>query len=332
VNLVEVDADASMFDELDALVWHMDEPQADPAAFNVKNISQEARRRGDIVLLGGTAADDLFTGYRRHQALSLESALRISPRTLTLIVQYLIRKMNSSRPAVRKLKKLASGFSKDPHQRLVDYFAWLDLDQNKALFLPEIQQVLNGHSPGDVLLQSLENIPSERTLINQMLFWDLKFFLTDHNLNYTDKAGMSQGVEIRVPYLDIDLVSFACRLPVEMKMRGSTTKYILRRVAERYLPREIIRRRKTGFGAPARSWLYCGAMDRAIAKYLARESLEATELFSYRAVRQLVDDSRNGVIDGAYSIMAIMAIQSWIAQFCHQASSQTAINSISVRC
>jgi asparagine synthase (glutamine-hydrolysing) len=329
VNLIEVDIDVSMLDEFDNLVWHMDEPQSDPAAFNVKKISRQARCNGDVVLLGGIAADDLFSGYRRHQALRLESTLSRLPRQILIAAANLIGEIKSSRASIRKLRKLTSGFAKDSNQRLVDYFAWLDLDRNKNLFLPKIAPQLIGYHPGDLLRQSLTAIPHERTLLNQMLFWELKFFLADHNLNYTDKAGMSEGVEIRVPYLDVELVEFACRLPIKMKMRGRTTKYILRRLAERYLPREIISRRKAGFGAPVRSWFYSGAMDRAIAKYLSPESLEATQLFSSQAIHKLVEDSRTHVIDGAYSILAVMAIQSWVTQFCDQPRRISVINATS---
>ena len=80
-------------------------------------------------------------------------------------------------------------------------------------------------------------------------------FLVDHNLNYTDKMGMSEGVEIRVPFLDNELVDFSYMIPPKLKMKGNTAKYILKKVAERYLPKDVIYREKAGFGAPVRKWI-----------------------------------------------------------------------------
>jgi len=85
-----------------------------------------------------------------------------------------------------------------------------------------------------------------------MLNLELKTFLVDHNLNYTDKLSLVAGVEVSVPFLDKELVEFSTKVPVSLKMKGNETKYILKKVAEKYLPQEIIYRSKTGFRAPVR--------------------------------------------------------------------------------
>lgn len=147
-----------------------------------------------------------------------------------------------------------------------------------------------------------------------MLYWDLKYFLTDHNLNYTDKMSMAVGVEVRVPFLDKDLVDFSTKIPVRFKMKGNETKYILKKVAEKYLPKDIIYRPKTGFGAPVREWI-TKDLRPMIDERLSKKNIEKWGIFDYSAIQQLVDDNQRKKIDASYSIWALLAIQSWLEQF-----------------
>lgn len=109
-------------------------------------------------------------------------------------------------------------------------------------------------------------------------------FLVDHNLNYTDKMAMAVGVEVRVPYLDRDLVAFAQKLNPNLKLKGLETKYLLKKVAERYLPKEIIYRPKTGFGAPVRKWITV-EMDDMIQERLSEENIVRQGIFDYEKVK-----------------------------------------------
>ena len=96
---------------------------------------------------------------------------------------------------------------------------------------------------------------NDKPLLSKMLYLEQKTFLVDHNLNYTDKMSMIEGVEARVPYLDLELVEFSKQIPDELKIKKGITKYILKKVAEKYLPKHIIYRSKTGFGAPVRDMI-----------------------------------------------------------------------------
>ena len=126
--------------------------------------------------------------------------------------------------------------------------------------------------------------------------------------------GMAQGVEVRVPYLDRELVEFACRIPPTMKLKKNTTKYILRKVAERYLPQEIIYRPKTGFGAPVRQWI-TGELSTMVDERLSAQQLEYTGLFDPAKIRSLIIANKKGQLDASYSIWALMSITSWLNQF-----------------
>jgi asparagine synthase (glutamine-hydrolysing) len=137
--------------------------------------------------------------------------------------------------------------------------------------------------------------------------------LADHNLNYTDKMGMAAGVEIRVPFLDPELVSLAARLPVKQKQRGSCGKWILKEAMRGILPNELIDRPKTGFGAPVRHWLR-NELREMLDEAVGPQSKLSNHL-ELASVRDLIVDDRDGRIDAAYPLFSVLAIESWIRQF-----------------
>ena len=160
----------------------------------------------------------------------------------------------------------------------------------------------------------IKNIPEEKNHLNQMLYLEMMSFLPDHNLNYTDKMSMAVGIETRVPFLDIDLVEFALKIPPKYKMKGKETKYLLKKVAERYLPHDVIYRPKTGFGAPVRDWII-NDMDHMIIKRLSSKKNKNKNIFDFDKINNLIQLNKQGKIDASYSIWSLLAIDSWLKQF-----------------
>ena len=157
-------------------------------------------------------------------------------------------------------------------------------------------------------------IPFENSDINKMLFWEINTFLNDHNLNYTDKLSMAVGVEVRVPFLDTELVEFSTKIPPKFKLKGKETKYLLKKVAERYLPDEIIYRSKTGFGAPVRKWIL-NDMESIINNYLSKKSVDKRNIFNHEKISELIKENKVGSVDSSYSIWSLFSIESWMRQF-----------------
>ena len=154
----------------------------------------------------------------------------------------------------------------------------------------------------------------ETDRLQRMLYLEGRHFLADHNLNYTDRAGMAVGVEVRVPLLDRDLVQFATRIPARFKQRGRVGKAIFKRSMEPYLPRDVIYRPKTGFGAPLRRWL-SHELRPMVDDTLEAGSLRRRGFFDPTAVRRLIELDRAGRIDGSYTIFALMCIELWCRRF-----------------
>lgn len=312
VKLEVVKADIDIVRDFDKMIWHLDEPQADPAPLNVYNIAHRAKEMGFKVLIGGTGGDDLFSGYRRHQALQFEKYIQWMPKYL----KYLLAKIrwNNNQPFGRRVNKVLQQLDKPTAQRLAHFYTWLPADRVNALFEKDQKEKVAQHDPLQYLMILLEDIPSESSWLNKMLYWEMRSFLVDHNLNYTDKMGMAAGVEIRVPYLDLDLINFACQLDPKLKLKGRETKYILKKVAERYLPKEIIYRPKTGFGAPVRKWIV-EDMDAMIKERLSKEAIIKQGMFDPAEVHRLIAENKTGKVDASYSIWSLLAISSWMKQF-----------------
>ncbi len=314
VELHIVKGQVDILTNFNRMIWHLDEPQADPAPLHVFNIATLSRQLGIKVLVGGTAGDDIFSGYRRHQALNYEKYFNLIPKSIRKLIKYVVHSIPFDTTLVRRIKKITINLDLSTRERMKGYFQWLDTDKTKSLFSAEIAAKIGHYDPTIYFDELLLEIPEESNLLNQMLFWELNTFLVDHNLNYTDKMAMAIGVEARVPYLDRELVSFSQTLPPELKMKGTTTKYLLKKVAERYLPHDIIYRPKTGFGAPIRKWIISD-MKNFVDESLSEKKIKEGGVFNYEMIKKLIEENRTGRIDAAYTIWAILSINSWLNQF-----------------
>ncbi|MEQ8363061.1 MAG: asparagine synthase (glutamine-hydrolyzing) [Cyclobacteriaceae bacterium] len=314
VDLEIVDSHIEIVKDFDRMIYHLDEPQADAAPLNVLNISKRAREMGYKVLIGGTAGDDLFSGYRRHQALNVQGILDCLPGFIQNLLLKSVRKIGVSSPLKRRFKKIVASLAYPREDRVFSYFEWLANDDALDIFTTKHMQTLKENDPFDYFRKLWGEIPYEKSRLNKVLHLEMNSFLVDHNLNYTDKMGMACGVEIRVPYLDNDLVNFSYSIPPDLKMRGGETKYILKKVAEKYLPKEVIYRDKTGFGAPVRKWI-TNDLNGMIASRLSREQVCRRGIFNPYEIAKLIKNNHEQKIDASYSIWALLAIESWFQQF-----------------
>jgi asparagine synthase (glutamine-hydrolysing) len=314
VKLEVVTSEVEIAKDFDHMIWHLDEPQADPAPLNVLNISKRAAVMGFKVLIGGAGGDDVFSGYRRHQMLKYEAIISKVPHFILKAVGNCTNLIKANTPNKRRVKKFLGTLTKPKNDRIFTYFDWLDWSVVKDLFKSDIKEKLNILDEYSFFRAKIIEIPKEHNSLNQMLHLEMSSFLVDHNFNYTDKMGMAVGVEIRVPFLDNDLVDFSYSIPPELKLKNNVTKYILKKVAERYLPNEVIYRSKAGFGAPVRKWVTEDLSD-LVESRLNRVNIEKQKIFDYDRVFNLIDRNKKGEIDASYSIWAILAIDSWVRQF-----------------
>jgi asparagine synthase (glutamine-hydrolysing) len=316
VDLHTVYVRSEMAQQLEKMIYHLDEPLADPAALNVLFISQLAREHGIKVLLSGAGGDDIFSGYRRHYALKQERYWSWLPNHARKFLAKSVNLLPVGDPSLRRVRKAFEYAGLDADERLVSYFYWAQPSRLSKLLSASRQAHISARKVAEPLLSALGNIPADSDKLNRMLFLESKFFLADHNLNYTDKMSMATGVEVRVPLLDLDLVSLAARLPVEFKQRGREGKWIFKKAMENYLPNDVIYRPKTGFGVPLRSWLRNKQqLQPLMYELLSDVSITRRGIFDPDSVRDLITQDAKGMVDATYTIFAMMCVELWCRRF-----------------
>lgn len=323
LDIVRLDP-VHMAEDLPDMVSYLDEPLADPASLNVLYISRLARQNGIKVLLSGAGGDDLFTGYRRHRALSVEKYWKWLPNPILSFLESTTENLNTTNPFLRRFRKLFNGATLKGDNRLVNYFRWINRSDLFALYTSDFRSELSTSKSEEPMIDFLSNLPSETEDLERLLALEQRFFLTDHNLTYTDKMSMAEGVEVRVPFLDLDLVEFASQIPSYYKQRGSEGKWILKKTMEPYLPRDVIYRSKTGFGAPLRRWLKVELRDW-LAETLSPRNVSNRGFFEPQAVQRLINDNASGRIDASYTLFSLACIEMWCKNFLDKPVAQNSI-------
>lgn len=313
LDVVSVDA-TRMAEDLAGMVAQLDEPLADPAPLNVLYISRLARECGVKVLLSGAGGDDLFTGYRRHRAVLAERYWEWLPRHMRQGLSSLAGRLDQRWAWGRRLRKALDGAALDGDARLVNYFVWSRRDDLLALYTPDFRAAVGEAEAAGPMLDFLADLPSEVAPLDRMLALEQRFFLADHNLTYTDKMSMAVGVEVRVPFLDLELVEFAHRIPIRFKQRGREGKWVLKKAMEPYLPKDVIYRPKSGFGAPLRRWMRF-ELRELLGEVLGEASLRRRGLFDPVAVQKLIAANDSGRIDASYTLLSLMCIELWCRRF-----------------
>ena len=298
-------------DLLPKLIWHMDEPIADPACISTYLVCAAARERLTVIL-SGMGGDEVFAGYPRHLAAQLGRGLDLIPRSLRASLRreldgrLTVGPPGRLRGPRRNLMKLLRGIDAPAIERYFIYSSYYKHAELAALLAdtPEPADAILGHHRAYAHRVSGEN------WLNQLLYVDLKTFLPCLNLAYTDKMSMAASTEVRVPLLDDWLVALAARIPPELKLRRLTRKYILKRSMEPILPREVIKRPKAGFGAPVRSWLV-GDLKPMVDELLSPEAVTRRGLFEPREVQRLIAANHAGTEDNALRLWALLTLELW---------------------
>jgi asparagine synthase (glutamine-hydrolysing) len=318
VDLHRIKVGPDMIDRLEEMIFFLDEPQADPAPLNAWFISMLARENGIKVMLSGAGGDDIFTGYRRHYALQQERLWDWLPRPVRSVIADASGLLPTGSVPLRRLRKGFANAGVDSDGRIAGYFTWIDPALAFDLLDPDFRAGLGAQSVMAPLRSAVDALPKEASRLDRMLTLECRYFLADHNLNYTDRMSMAHGVEVRVPMLDPELVAFAAGLPDDLKQRGRTGKWIFKKAMEGVLPDEVIYRPKTGFGAPLRRWLR-QELRPVVGDLLSRDVIRRRGIFDADAVGRLIERDRSGQIDAAYPIFALICIELWCRTFLDRA-------------
>jgi asparagine synthase (glutamine-hydrolysing) len=285
---------ADDFGLIDTLVEAFDEPFADASALPTYRVSELAREKVKVAL-SGDGADEAFAGYRRYRLFSAEEkARRLIPapvRGLLGIAGNLYPKLDWA-PQFLRAKTTLQALGRSGEEAYADAVGATSHRVRSRIYNSSFKSLLSGHRAEDRYVKVMEGAPANDAL-SRAQYADLKIWLPGDILTKVDRTSMAVSLEAREPLLDHRLVEFAARVPAKMRLNGGTGKWLMKEALGRYLPDEILHRRKMGFVTPISAWFRGPLAEEASA--VARGSA-LTELgwFDEKAVARLAADHRSG--------------------------------------
>ena len=305
---------------LPKVVEALDEPIGDPAALSSYLVCQAARAT-NTVMLSGVGADELFGGYPRQRALLYGAMYRRAPRPLRSLVRRGVERMPGAgrgrwARAGRAGKKFVAAADAPPHEHYLAMETYFSAEL-MAVTLDRDGPIACAVDHGEGAL--LTNIAAHTAdPLEQAILWDLMTYLPNLNLAYTDRTSMAHGVEVRVPYLDLELVEWALGLRARDLVRWRRGvlegKWLLKQAAKPYLSSQLIWRRKAGFGAPIRAWLRNDLREMRH-DLLGPRALGARGWFDPRGIAELEAAFDAGRSDYSLQIWMLLSLELWARRF-----------------
>jgi asparagine synthase (glutamine-hydrolysing) len=306
-----------MRDFLPDLVFHQDEPIADPVCVPLYYVSRLARESGTVVVQVGEGSDEIFGGYdwmgtylriQRRFWRHAERVPRAARRAASAVARPLMERATNKRVAIDLVRRLGADESLFWGGTIV-----YDETLKPRVLSPRLRASLAGVSSYDVVRRYQEHVAAVRPdsdFLARMTYLELKLRLPELLLMRVDKITMATSVEARVPFLDHRLVEYALSLPPASKIDGASGKHILKRALEDVLPRDVLYRPKRGFGAPIREWLRGGARD-LVEGHLLDSPMRRRDFFDYAFVARLAAEHRRGAHDWSFHLWALLNLSLW---------------------
>jgi asparagine synthase (glutamine-hydrolysing) len=293
---------------LDRLVSHFDEPFADSSAIPTWYVSEMARRHVTVVL-SGDGGDELFGGYDRYLPHPRVVAFdRYGPPGARRIAAAAAAAL----PHGARGKNFLRHVGRDDRGRYLDAIRFFGSDEKPALLSQEVRRRIDGNAERRLSrhFERYARLPWP----SQMMRFDAETYLPDDVLTKVDRMSMAHSIESRVPLLDNDVVAFASSLPAALKIKAGRRKHVLKEVAATLLPRDLLDRRKQGFGVPLGVWFRGNLRELFSDTLLAAKSLQRG-YFQPAFVRRLVEEHVSGRRDHTLRLWQLVVFERWHRQY-----------------
>jgi asparagine synthase (glutamine-hydrolysing) len=303
--------DHDFFGALPRLIWHEDEPIAHPSSVPLYFVSALARERVKVVLTG-EGSDELLAGYGKYpRALAnwrAAAAYEFVPAPMRgWIAETVVPKLPA--PIGRYARRSFLAMARTPEAMFFDNFAAIGLRRQASLLAPSFADLATPDRAYGASRAFFDAPNGASTILDRLLYTDMKTYLVEL-LMKQDQMSMAASIESRVPFLDHRLVEFAAGLPQRMKLRGLTTKWVLREAVRELLPADILSRKKMGFPVPFGMWLREGWNGVARDVLLDPQSRQRG-IINPAAVERLLTAHANGSSDGADAIWSLLNLELW---------------------
>lgn len=308
----EHEVQPSLPEIIDPIVEAFDEPFADDSVIPSYYICKLARQEVTVALTG-LGGDELFAGYERYVGLALSEAYQAVPRVVRdRVIGPLIDVVpdwSLAGQRVHHAKRFLRATDGSPAARYQRYVSYLDEESRLRLYTGDLGAQVNTEATADLAMRHFR-APSAADPLDRAMYQDLKMYLPDDILALSDRLSMHHSLEIRVPFVDHKVVEMCARIPARKKLKGLEKKHLLKQVARRFLPADVISHRKQGFASPMASWL------RADLAAYAREELSPVALarhglFESVEIGRLLDEHQSGRESHDRALFALMMFQRW---------------------
>lgn len=304
------------FDALPKLIWHEDEPIAHLASIPLYFVSVLAGKHVKVVLTG-EGSDEMLAGYARYRKTVYNLALgaryeQVLPGSVRKQVQNAVEHLSTGSRVRQKLSRTFLTLKSDVENLYFDNFSVFSRARQASLLSEHAREQVGNLDPYLHMRQYFEETNAD-SLLNKLLYVDTKTYLQEL-LMKQDQMSMAASIESRVPFLDHKLVEFTAGLPERLKLRGWTTKFILRRSMKGFLPDAILSRPKMGFPVPLGRWLreeYRSFVD----EYVLSARVQSRGIFERQAVERLASEHERGVANHADRLWALITFELWLRQF-----------------
>jgi asparagine synthase (glutamine-hydrolysing) len=301
---------------LPTLVEHYGEPYADSSAVPTYYVARETRQHVTVAL-NGDGGDECFAGYERYAAMRLAERYHRLPSVLRegFINQVvgLLPSSETSRSRVRDLKRFIRAASLPKVERYMRWVSTFDAEAKSELYSESFQRETEKWRAAS-FLEPWFTKANGAGIVDATMLADTMTYLPNDLLVKVDIASMAVSLEARSPFLDHNVIEFAASLPENLKLRGLTTKYILKRVLKKLLPAENLERRKMGFGVPVGHW-FRGEMQGFLKETLLSEKSLTRGFFNPATIKRLVEQHTRGERDYAHQLWTLLMLELWFERF-----------------
>lgn len=311
-NHREMVVEPKVLDVLPKIVWQFDEPFANVTAIPTWYLCQMARQHVTVAL-SGAGGDEVFGGYPRYLATRFLSAYFALPEVLREGFLKRLAHALPQRPDVysilNRVQKFILGAQANPAETYRHWMSVISDEAHLSLYSPAVRQALI-HQSEPTTVDALLAEVGDGDLLNRVFYADLKTYLPDNLLTYSDRMASAHSLEMRVPFCDHRLVEFAATIPPRLKMKGFSLKYLLKKALDGLLPREVLYRRKQGFSVPMGYWLQNELLPLAKAM-LSPQKIEQRGYFHAPVVQAMLDEHVSGKADHSARLWALMIFELW---------------------
>ena len=301
--------------DLEQLVWHLDEPLGDLSSLGFLALSELAAKHVTVAL-SGQGADELLGGYRKHRAASLAGTWRRLPQALRTTAESLAA--HGPERFERPVRALAAG---DPATRFLATSDRIDGALRADLARGPLADV-DGGAARRAIVRSLGGVGDDP--LPAMLYLDGKLGLVDDMLHYFDRASMAHSLEVRVPFLDHELVEFCATIPADLKVRRLTTKHLLREAARGLVPDRVLEKKKIGFFSHALEGWFTAQTGGLVGDYLLDAAPKYAEFLDRACVERLLRDQAGGDRRHSRLLLAVLMLEIWLSTYLPRAISAPA--------